>query len=130
MADTHVICISGRLPGLNEMIGAAKGTGGRGARYSKMKRDWTEVCALLAKARHIPRMARVFLEFKWTEPAPSKHARTRDPDNVAAGRKFILDGLVNAGVIDDDNLAHVAGWRDSFAVGGSPGVEVTITEAA
>ena len=86
MAGSYVMCIAGRMPGLNEMIGAAKGTGGRGARYSKMKRDWTEVCALLAKARRIPHMARVFLEFKWTEPAPSKYARADSEFTGSPGR--------------------------------------------
>lgn len=126
----YVICIAGRLPGLNEMLEAAKGTGGRGVRYADMKKQWTNACALIAKSRRIPHMARVFLGFKWTEPSPSKHTKVRDPDNVAAGRKFILDGLVLAKVIDADTLAHVAGWTDSFAVGGAPGVEVTISEAA
>lgn len=34
-------------------------------------------------------------------------ARTRDPDNIAATLKPVLDGLVDAGVIPDDKAAHV-----------------------
>lgn len=124
------LCIAGRMPGLNEMIEAAKGTGGRGLKYSTMKKQWTNACALAARARRIPHMDRIFLRFRWTEPAPSKHSKVRDPDNVAAGRKFVLDGLVSAGILDDDKLAQVAGWEDSFAVGGSGSVEVTILEAS
>lgn len=33
--------------------------------------------------------------------------RTRDPDNIAATLKPVLDGLVRAGVIPDDKARHV-----------------------
>lgn len=33
--------------------------------------------------------------------------RTRDPDNIAATLKPVLDGLVDAGVIPDDKARHV-----------------------
>jgi hypothetical protein len=61
----------------------------------------------------------------WREP----DAR-RDPDNVHAGVKFILDGLVDAKVIPSDRRKHIV--RVSHDVetmakpGGHPGVYVTI----
>jgi len=34
--------------------------------------------------------------------------RRRDPDNALAGTKFIADGLVDAGVLTDDDFQHYA----------------------
>lgn len=127
---TYRFCVAGRLPGMNEIVAAAKGTGGRGVRYSKMKQQWTNACAWAAKARHIPRVGRSHFHFHWTEPKPSRATRKRDPDNCAAGKKFVLDGLVVAGVLANDTMAEVATFTDSFEVGPNVGVEVTITEAA
>jgi len=52
----------------------------------------------------------------WTGPPMSKarvtyrfwfpDARRRDPDNAMAGTKFIADGLVDAGVLMDDDFRH------------------------
>lgn len=117
--------IPGQLPGMNDLIAAAKGFGGKGYGYSKLKRQWNDTVCLLAKAARLPLVARARFAFRWLEKD-----RRRDPDNVAAGgRKLILDGLVSAGVLANDGWAQVAGWTDSFDLAGAPGVEVTITEA-
>lgn len=116
--------IAGRLPGLNEVIAAAKGAGGRGHAYAKMKRDLGELVWVLAKAARLRPVTRARLAFRWVEKD-----RRRDPDNVSsAGRKFILDGLVKAGVLPGDGWAAIAGWSDTFEVGAKHGVEITIKE--
>jgi len=123
----YVLHIPGRLPTWNDFIAAAKGQGGRGYGYAKLKRDWTNTVALLAKSARIPRMQRARFRFEYVEARPSKTVRERDPDNVAAGaRKVIFDGLVIAKIIPDDKLANIAGWEDrSFSLG-HPRVTVTI----
>lgn len=119
--------IPGRLPSLNDLIEAAKGHGGRGYGYSKLKRQWTDSIALLAKAARLAPMARGRFRFEWHEAAHSKHCHSRDPDNVAGGgRKLILDGLKTASVIPDDTAKQVAGWTDDFVTGGPVGVRVTL----
>jgi hypothetical protein len=118
--------IPGRLPGMNEMVAAAKGYGGRGYGYSKLKKQWTNSIALIARSARIPHMDRVRLVFDWVEPTPSKTTKVRDPDNIAAAKKLVLDGLVMAGVLKRDTLSEVAGWTDTFAVGGAVGVRVTL----
>lgn len=115
---------------MNEIVAAAKGMGGRGIGYSTMKAKWTEACEMAARQRKIPKVGRAHFDFRWTEPKPSKITRKRDPDNISAGEKFVLDGLVRAGVIANDTMAEVASLRHSFDVGPLVGVEVTITEAA
>lgn len=122
---TATLWIPGQMPGLNELIAAAKGAGGTGAAYAKLKRAWTETVWALAKRDRLPHFQRASLAFEWREPN-----RRRDPDNIAAGgRKLILDGLVTAKVLPGDGWAHVARWTDRFEVAGFPGVLVTIKEA-
>jgi hypothetical protein len=117
--------IPGRLPGLNEIIDAAKGAAGRGFRYAKMKRELGEMVWAHAKAARLRPVTRARLTFRWVEKD-----RRRDPDNVSsAGRKFILDGLVKAGVLPGDGWAAIAGWSDTFEVGERHGVEVLIEES-
>lgn len=117
--------IPGPLPGMNELIEAAKGARGRGHRYSRLKLVWNDTIVLLARAARIPTMKRAHLAFRWLE-----RDKRRDPDNIAGGgRKIVLDGLVTAGVLENDGWAQVAGWTDSFDVAARAGVEVTISEA-
>jgi len=116
--------VPGPLPGLNDLIDAAKGSGGRGAAYARLKREWTEAVWARAKEQLVPAFpARVVLEFTWHE-----RDRRRDPDNVAAGgRKLVLDGLVLAGVLRGDGWRYVQSWTDRFDVRPErPGVAVQI----
>lgn len=122
--DSAQLWVAGPLPGLNELIGAAKGAGGVGRHYAKLKKAWTVTVWALARQAGIPPFpGRVVFHFRWYE-----RDRRRDPDNVAAGgRKLILDGLVMAGVIKGDGWNVVQSWADSFNVRPEkPGVEVTI----
>lgn len=115
------VTIEGRLPALNDYISAMNKN-----RYAgnKMKQDETErvrLHCLRVKKFKTP----VYIDFVWYEP----NAR-RDPDNFTSmGRKFILDGLVKAGVIPDDSQKWVLGWSDDWAVDKkNPRVEVNIYE--
>lgn len=121
---TAVLWIPGPLPGMNDLIAAAKGAGGTGRAYSRLKRQWTEAVWALAKARRVPFFGRAHLVFEWRE----KNCR-RDPDNIAAAKKLVLDGLVQAGVLTGDGWSYVSGWTDRFRVvpaGMRAGVMVTL----
>ena len=123
---TAQLWVPGPLPGLNELIAAAKGSGGRGAGYARLKRAWTDTVWALAKAARLRQFTRpVSLHFLWCE----LHQR-RDPDNVAAGgRKLALDGLVKAGVLQGDGWRWITSWSDSWTVDATkPGVMVSIAE--
>ena len=109
------------MPGLTEIIDAAKGTGGTGRNYAAMKKKWTNDIALLAKATHMKPVERATFRFIWTEKD-----RSRNPDNIAAAHKFLLDGLVTCGVLANDGWKQIAGWTDEFVVGDKAGVMVEI----
>ena len=111
--------IPGRLPGLNEIIAAAKS---HYAKYSNEKKEYTEEVAWLAKHARLPKFEKAYLVITWFEPD-----RRRDPDNIMAGQKFIMDGLVQAGVIPDDSQKYIAGIVHRFRVDRkNPRIEVEI----
>ena len=117
-----MIEIPGRLPGLNEIIDAAKAGRGKYQPYAIMKSEWTHTIAWLAK--QLPAYNRVDITITWHEP----NAR-RDPDNIMGGQKFILDGLVIGGVIKDDSQRYINSVTHHFEVDTeNPRIEVEIEE--
>ncbi len=115
------IIIPGEMPGMNEIVEAAKI---HHMRYAQMKRKNTELVGWVAK--RIPKKKKVFLDITWY----CKN-RMRDPDNIAAAVKFIWDGLVIAGVIKNDGWRQNAGWANHFRVdNNNPRVEIEIEEVA
>ena len=124
MSDLAGLWVPGPLPGMNELIAAAKGSRGRGVAYSRLKKQWTDVVVGLAQSQKVPAFpGRVVIEWTWHE-----RDRRRDPDNVAAGgRKLVLDGLVKAGVLKGDGWRYIQSWTDRFHVEElRPGVELSI----
>lgn len=114
--------IPGRLPGLNEIIDAAKQGKGKYQPYALMKEKYTEMIAWIAKK--LPSYEKVALVITWYEP----NSR-RDPDNIMAGQKFILDALVHAGVIPNDSQRYIQGILHRFRVDKqNPRIEVEIVD--
>lgn len=71
----------------------------------------------------LPKLRRVSIHFHWIEKT-----RRRDPDNIAFGKKFILDALVTSGKLENDNQDYVVGFRDTFEHGKENKVVLFITE--
>ena len=114
--------IEGRLPGLNEMIDAAKQGKGKYQPYALMKEEYTNMITWIAKK--LPKYEKVALIITWYEPD-----RRRDPDNIMAGQKFILDGMVQAGTIPNDSQKYISGIIHRFRVDKqNPRVEVEIVD--
>lgn len=62
------------------------------------------------------------LHFAWYVPYKKK-----DPDNIAAAKKFILDGMQKARVIKNDGWNQIDAFSDSFHIDKEmPRVEVSI----
>lgn len=81
--------------------------------------------AWLAKQARLPKFEKAYLVITWFEPD-----RRRDPDNIMAGQKFILDGLVAAKVIPNDNQKYIVSIIHRFRVDKqNPRVEVEIIDA-
>ena len=54
--------------------------------------------------------------------------KRRDLDNICFAKKFILDALVEAGVLQDDNRKIVTNFTDSFEYSNSSKVIVELEE--
>lgn len=111
-----------KFPSLNQYIGAMNNN-----RFvaNNMKQEFTGIsklhCRLLT-----PRDDRVLVHFTWYEKD-----KKRDPDNIVFAKKFILDGLVLAGVLPNDTQRWVKGFTDEIIVTKHqpPGVMVVIEKA-
>ncbi len=118
MANNELILEFG-LPGLNEIIKAAKR---HHMAYAGLKKEYTrKVETELVAQGCIPMTPYTSVEvgFQWIESG-----RARDPDNIRAGSKFILDAMVNRGVIKDDSMKYIRILRDSFMKGSERAVIV------
>lgn len=114
--------IPGKLPGMNEIIQAAKCGKKSYQPYNELKRQYTDEITWLAKK--LPSYNTVIVIITWYEPS----AR-RDIDNITAGTKFIMDALVNAEVIKDDSQRYVKGIFHKFGIDRkNPRIEVEVRE--
>jgi Holliday junction resolvase RusA-like endonuclease len=123
---TQHFTVIGRLPGLNELIAAAKlRYRGKNVAYGKLKAEYEQQVFWAIKQAKVKRIVRpVFITFVWVETN-----RRRDPDNIAAGgRKIILDALVQAGVLKNDGWSQIGGWRDQFRIAKNANISVTLEE--
>lgn len=101
----QVFEIPGRLAGMNELYGATLTSRYAGGSIKKKEtRRCAEACLGLNKIDYP-----IKLTISWFEP----NSR-RDIDNVAAGIKFILDGLVQAGKLSNDGRKQVQAISHEF----------------
>lgn len=109
-------------PTLNEQINLARSNRFKSA---KCKEEWTDNIVYLARIQQTPKFPnKVWIAFRW-----EVKSFARDSDNVAAAAKFIMDGLVNAGVLTKDNLTIVQSpVIHSYAKGKTDKVILTISD--
>jgi len=110
------------LPDLNRVIAESKR---HWSKYAATKKQHTAMVAALARRQLRPvRRGQVHLSCVWY----CKNKR-RDPDNIASAKKFIIDGLVEAGILENDGWSQISGFSDTFSVDkANPRVEVVIAE--
>lgn len=118
------IVIPGELPTLNEIIAESKKGRGKYQPYNDMKRLYTESIAWITKSKIKKEFRKIDLEIIWV----CKDKR-KDKDNIIAGTKFILDGLVEAGAIKNDGWKQIGDILHKFKVDKhGPRIEVVIKE--
>lgn len=98
-----------RLDGMNDIIGKARTHWTVGARQKKEQQAIVMDYAFVAKLTPIAGPFR--LDIVWVEKDDA-----RDPDNITAAKKFILDGLQEMGMIKNDNQKYLTGWSESWRI--------------
>jgi Holliday junction resolvase RusA-like endonuclease len=92
-------------------------------RAADIKKDMTQICTLYAKNLQ-PITNKIILRITWYCKNQKK-----DPDNISFAKKFILDGLVKAGVLQNDGWGQIQGFEDIFEVDKDrPRAEIEIRE--
>ena len=121
---TYKIVIPGELPDLNSVIAESKRGRGKWQPYNELKQEYTNIVAWIAKSEIKKQLKKIDLEITWI----CKNRR-KDKDNIMAGTKFILDGLVQAKVIENDGWKQIGDIYHKFKIDKhNPRVEVAITE--
>jgi Holliday junction resolvase RusA-like endonuclease len=105
---------------MNELINLNRSHWSKGA---KAKKENTDICEayFIGKTYKTP----ITMKFIWY----IAH-KNMDADNIASAKKFIIDGMVKAGSINNDNLNHITEFTgDVFIISKElQGVEVEIKE--
>lgn len=79
---------------------------------AKIKKDCTNLVAWQVKKENkITKPVAIHFVWEWENMRP-------DPDNIAFMKKFVLDGLVKGGVLENDTFKYVKGFSDGFKKGG------------
>ena len=115
--------VSGRLAGCNDYVRMCRANARAGAKVKRENQDIVLWC--IRQAGLVPMRGKVDVKFTWIEPD-----MRRDKDNIRFAAKFILDALVEAGVLENDNWACVGSLSDDYLVNRSnPRVVVELEEA-
>lgn len=69
--------------------------------YRGEKKEWQEIVRAYCRPRPAKPLKRAVVEIGYYFPTAHRH----DPDNYAG--KMILDGLVSAGILEDDSFDHI-----------------------
>ena len=114
--------VPGELPGMNKIIADSKS---HYKKYSSMKKQYTELVAWCSKGKGPFKRIDLDITYYCKD-------RRRDPDNiVGGGNKFVLDGLVAAGVIKNDGWKEINSITTKCEVDkNNPRVLITIKEVA
>ena len=118
----QTLTIPGEFPTLNSVLAASKR---HWSLYSTTKRQQTKKAAYLAKKSLTAVTGPVDLEFAWTTAN-----KRMDPDNVSHGAKYVIDGLVQAGILADDSRKVVRSLYHTFPPPDRkhPGVVLTLRD--
>lgn len=114
--------IPDKLPSLNDYVDACRKHPKAGANMKKKHQG--RIKKAIRECGVHPMKTPVIVEIAWFEPN-----RRRDKDNVRFGVKFILDGLVEAGIIRNDTWNDIEDIHDTYNVDTrNPRIEVTLVK--
>lgn len=107
MVSFFIPCL---LPSVNDIINANRRSRYDGAGQKREAQNDVIMAIRASKAKPVEHYP-VIVNITWKEPN-----RKRDPDNIAGGKKFIMDALQAEGIIRNDGWKEIAGYNDYFRV--------------
>lgn len=114
--------INKRLMGLNEYTRLNRSNKYMGAAAKKKEQEYIKWC-IWEQIGKIKIDKPVIGNFTWIE-----ENKRRDLDNICFAKKFILDALVESGILKDDNRKCVEGFIDTFEYADKSKVIVELME--
>jgi len=116
---SQTLIVRGKLPDFNSLLNDVKR---HWKFYAKSKKYWTGVTVAECVAQRLrPVTPPVEIDFVWYNNG------RKDPDNIRIASKMIIDGLVKASILPEDNQKIIKGFTDLFHKDtDDPRVEITI----
>lgn len=93
--------IKGKLDGLNEYTRDNRANKYQGSNSKKINQQTAKIAIYKAKLKKVDKYP-IQLKIVWYEPN-----KRRDIDNITFATKFILDALVETGIIENDSQKYV-----------------------
>ncbi len=90
---------------------------------NKLKQEAQTLVSWHVKAQGVKKAPKPCdISITWYEPN-----KRRDKDNIVSGKKYILDSLVDCGVMENDGWANINEFRDKiFLDKDNPRIEIEI----
>jgi Holliday junction resolvase RusA-like endonuclease len=124
LAQKMQFFIEGELPDLNTELNAAKA---HWIYYRDQKAGWTLFTKNAVKKQSNGLSFELPVEITMIWVLKDKR---KDPDNIAFAKKYILDGMKEAGIIKNDSLKYIHRLSDYFVLASKfnlkPGVIINI----
>lgn len=111
MSQNNRIVIPLPLATLNQYINAERTNRFKAAKIKHAATDVAKMFTIKAMREGVRFQWGVPLRFDWY----CANKRT-DPDNVAFQHKFVFDGMMAAGFLENDNWAHIVELNDRFFI--------------
>lgn len=117
-----ILIIPGEFTDLNTYINKERSNRFAGAAVKKKETARVAWACLAQKIKHFKDP--VYIKYYWF----CKNKR-KDKSNISFARKFIEDGLIDAGVLQNDGWDDIEGFQDVFIIDKkNPRIEVDIYE--
>ena len=91
---------------------------------NRATQEWRQAFAVLARAQHVPHLDAIHLDVHVT-----MRGKLQDVVNCYPSAKAAIDGLIDAGVIPDDDPAHLLSVRFWAPTRGDNCMRLVITPA-
>ncbi len=105
--------VRSRLPSFNEIVSFAK-TQSYGSRYNSTKKRCEKIISDAIGEYQHNSIKNADIHMCWHE-----QYKRRDPDNIAAACKYVIDAMVSRNIIKDDTYKFIKSITHTFVFGSS-----------